>query len=375
MFLDSKPTDLTAGEGATLDSRLQTLDVLRGVAVLSVFCFHYLGAVFGTDQLPSSGNWLDFCHPPRQEFLLFLPLSLGWMGVPLFFVISGFCIHLSFLKQQQFSATRFYRRRLFRLYPAYALIFLFSWVVAYQRHENHIWTQLAAHLMLVQNFFPNDIVFGINGALWSIATEIQFYLVYPLIVWQWRRTGLRIALFCAFVVMVVGRLSLSSLQAAMPEFAAAMATSPLLLLFDWMLGISLADCWWRGEHLWLAGKRWAYVFLAALLLSILWRPASNFSFPFASLFFASIMGRLNLAKIPRGRSGKLLRLIGLGSYSFYLIHQPLSAWLLQKSPALPVIWNMTAVLTVVGIVTFLTSQVLFTLIERPFWRVSSRPSP
>lgn len=70
------------------------LDAIRGVAILGVFLFHALGMAFGFDQLPWKGFYRDF--DTWRTFLPLYPLTYGSAGVSVFFVVSGFCIHLSF---------------------------------------------------------------------------------------------------------------------------------------------------------------------------------------------------------------------------------------------------------------------------------------
>jgi peptidoglycan/LPS O-acetylase OafA/YrhL len=91
------------------------LDPMRGFAILCVFAFHSLSAAFGRDTLPWGAWFRDFTVP--RSFLLLVPATFGWIGVPIFFVISGFCIHLSFSRQPQWPL--FFWRRFFRIYPTY----------------------------------------------------------------------------------------------------------------------------------------------------------------------------------------------------------------------------------------------------------------
>src|SRR5947209_14137043 len=73
------------------------LDHFRGIAVVAVFLFHSLGTACGRNQLPWA-NWIaDF--DVSRTFLVLLPFSLGWSGVAIFFVVSGFCIHLNFRRK------------------------------------------------------------------------------------------------------------------------------------------------------------------------------------------------------------------------------------------------------------------------------------
>ncbi|HCX30343.1 MAG TPA: hypothetical protein DHU55_11360, partial [Blastocatellia bacterium] len=97
-----------------LEGRLQSIDALRGVAALGVVLYH---AVLRTENAVPNNF---FRWPVR---LLQFGSSFGYIGVFLFFVISGFCIHLQWAKSRaanqpkriQFGA--FWKRRLRRLYP------------------------------------------------------------------------------------------------------------------------------------------------------------------------------------------------------------------------------------------------------------------
>ncbi len=99
---------------------LPFLDLLRGVAILLVFLHHSLGAAYGYYWQPWKGMFPDF-HDARAPWQLF-PLTMGNCGVAIFFVVSGFCIHLSHYRSNSSGIGRetwwsFAIKRFFRIYP------------------------------------------------------------------------------------------------------------------------------------------------------------------------------------------------------------------------------------------------------------------
>lgn len=81
--------------------RILFLDYIRAVAILLVVAFHSLDPSFGLIHLEwGRGWWMDFGHV-SLSFLALLPVSFGWAGVAIFFVVSGFCIHLSHERSRQ----------------------------------------------------------------------------------------------------------------------------------------------------------------------------------------------------------------------------------------------------------------------------------
>ncbi|MGH7991096.1 MAG: acyltransferase family protein, partial [Limisphaerales bacterium] len=117
----------------------------------------------------------------------------GFMGVPIFFAISGFCIHLSFYRQGQKWGS-FFLRRFFRLYPAYmAAVLLFALLFTHSAGE--FWRQFSSHALF--SFIYNQATYhGLNGSFWSVAVEVQLYLIYPLLLALVARFGWKRTLIC-----------------------------------------------------------------------------------------------------------------------------------------------------------------------------------
>jgi peptidoglycan/LPS O-acetylase OafA/YrhL len=169
--------------------KIPQLDAVRGVAVLLVL-------VHNSDISPS-------LH-------LKLIADNGWMGVDLFFVLSGFLITGILLdtKGTEGYFRNFYARRCLRIWPLYyaALFFMFVIVPVLRPAEAHTVFEARSlpwwgYLVFLQNFLvpiPTSAT-GLLGVTWSLAVEEQFYLVWPLVVRFTRETRLRniaIAVIC-----------------------------------------------------------------------------------------------------------------------------------------------------------------------------------
>ena len=172
-----------------IGGRLQSIDALRGVAALGVVLYH---AVI---QSPNAVPGNLFRWPVR---LLQLGSSFGYVGVFLFFVISGFCIHLQWAKSrangqsQSIEFGSFWRRRIRRLYPPYLIAFaLFLLMAALSVGINVTYFfvyDVVMHLLMLHNLDPKA-CYSINGVFWTLAIEEQLYLAYFLLLFLRTRWG------------------------------------------------------------------------------------------------------------------------------------------------------------------------------------------
>lgn len=326
---------------------LPFLDGIRGVAILAVFLFHSLGVAFGFDRLPWKGLFRDFgC---TRTFLPLYPLTYGWAGVALFFVVSGFCIHLSHQRSKDKGWMFFANRRFFRIYPPYFLavcvfFFLWPWTEAGADGVSPA-AQLLTHLLAINNL-GEATFFGINPSLWSIAVEIQLYAIYPLLLALTGRLG-----WSRGVAVVAGiEIGLTLARTISGEifglkFPFFLGASPFAYWLSWTLGAYLCECFMTGRSSRMFTARFDVVAVAALLLP-LFKPTAPFSFLAFAWLTAIAIERLMTGKwkLPEGGVFKVawlhLGLLGVISYSFYLIHQPIlmltrTLWGKLGSGALP----------------------------------------
>ena len=181
-----------------------TLDAMRGGAALAVVTYHALGVAPQT----ASRGW-EWWLPQIAAFTV----HYAYAGIYLFFVISGFCIHLFWARaraagvhQPVIDFFAFWKRRVRRLYPPYfAALALYLGYLAYKTPVEvtgfYVW-DVVLHLFMLHNLDPRT-AYTINGAFWTLAIEEQLYLAYFLLLFLRIRYGWTITLVLCFGARIV----------------------------------------------------------------------------------------------------------------------------------------------------------------------------
>jgi peptidoglycan/LPS O-acetylase OafA/YrhL len=178
-----------ASPEALLRPRMPELDTLRGVAILGVLFLH---------GIYSSTNGLHFEGPAKWLIQITRP---GWLGVNLFFVLSGFLITGILLDSKSSSRyfVNFYTRRALRILPAYYSLLI---LLAILRQGS--WAYLGLCFFYLANI---TILVGVPedyGPLWSLAVEEHYYLLWPLVVHRLsrRNVGVVAILICVTIALL-----------------------------------------------------------------------------------------------------------------------------------------------------------------------------
>jgi peptidoglycan/LPS O-acetylase OafA/YrhL len=165
------------------EKRLDALDGLRGVAILLVMGFHYFHHL-------ESPYYKSQLYPWGEYFSAVPVFKYGYLGVELFFIISGFVIALTLEKSG--SPLEFLLRRFVRIWPA----LLFSAILTFfllnlsdapfaltrrQMWPNFLPSLTLTPTMLWSGTFPH--VDFVTGVYWSLVVEIRFYLIAALLFW------------------------------------------------------------------------------------------------------------------------------------------------------------------------------------------------
>ena len=175
-----------------MNDRFENVNLLRAFAATAVVVYHVIEFT----------HWKSF--PITGPLLTF---RIGWIGVDLFFVISGFVITSSALALYRKDRSEFRRtywtRRLSRIVPLYVLtgalwIIFFGPALPDQPVRRWVW-QIVAHLSFMHTFWP--VTFdSIDGVNWTLGVEMQFYLAVALLApWLARTAGWRIWVYCILI--------------------------------------------------------------------------------------------------------------------------------------------------------------------------------
>ncbi len=329
------------------------IDGLRAVAVLAVLGYH------------SQISWL----------------SGGFVGVDVFFVISGYLIGAMILQDVKlgvFSVVGFYARRMRRIAPAFAAMALSIMVMAYflllpAEYARLAWSTLFAALSISNIYFANHTGYFDAPATtqvllhtWSLGVEEQFYLVFPLLVFliTWCAPKLLNISLC---LLWIGSFGLSAVGA----FVSPQSTFFLAPTRAWelLLGVLLVIQPWKvGLHS-ATRNLMALLGLAMIGFSII-AYGLDTPFPGATALVPCLGAALIISAGQAGDSlvGRMLSLppvvfVGLISYSLYLWHWPVIFF--QRSDA-EVLTNTSRLLIV--IYSFALAILSWQFVEKPFRR-------
>jgi peptidoglycan/LPS O-acetylase OafA/YrhL len=231
-------------------NRLQSVDFLRGVAIAMVLAVH----------LPheAPGGWRE-----NPWFFLDFVLDFGYLGVPLFIVISGFCIHRSAARaraetgRSAFDWLDFWKRRFIRLYPPYlaAVVLSILGVVFVYGSPRELellgWRDLLTHLLLMHNLTADYATSLGNPPFWSLGTEEQLYALYFVLLLMMNRWSVGGAVAVAALVSILWRLGSPMLAAEeMSAWGITLGSWykwPFSYWLNWALGALAVEMWYRNR--------------------------------------------------------------------------------------------------------------------------------
>ncbi|MGX7681466.1 acyltransferase family protein [Jatrophihabitans sp. DSM 45814] len=347
--------------------RILFLDYLRSSAVLLVLWDHMVGQWLGWNQR----SWI-----PLKEVDRFVagPLAIiqdfGWLGVSLFFLISGFIItHVAVSE----TSKAFAIRRILRIYPPLIVAVLAAVAIVVMRHwlsvgdsqlhrvpsmptsSGTLWSMTL--LNWVQS--PQPIVLGVA---WTLAIEVIFYLfvfaVRPLL----GRKGLGTWLILGVIALVLWSMRMHGANYFL--FAASVSYVPLLMLGQilWLMWSTRITVW-HGVLLSVAAWIEFVVGLERLQPTFL-TSANSYGVSVAIAYGAFVLAMLMNDRFPQPRIALFL---ANRSYSLYLLHGPIALFVLDATIGR---FGFTASLVLAAAALLLSTELCYQLVERPSQRLA-----
>ena len=365
--------------------RVPGFDGLRGIACLAVFAVHFqqhvrLSAAFGPFELPRL-------------------LENGNTGVALFFALSGFllglplweCIH----SHRDFPPLRAYwAKRLARVVPAY-FICLTALIVLNRHWENpDPWRDIVLHYTFLFNYRQASI-FSINPPFWTLAVEVQFYLLLPLfflLVRKMQPTAGGICLLAfAMTSYLVHWLVMDSWPVAgdgMTRESPVLHYSVLAHLPHFLLGSAAGVLYLSLRKrvyapslqvvsdliFWLCGGL-VLMTLATPLDDVLELPYGRYNWPFVPAMLTAMIVFAPFSLLARALLESFaLRMLGMISYGVYIYHLPLqnATGRYMKALALNPVehWMLFGMVSL--ILTAFVAALSYSLVELPLQRLVRR---
>lgn len=353
----SKQSPLSLSISKLNSYNLRSLDALRGLLAMYVLAGHCRWLLW-----VGYASWSKESHPLWQKGLVVLSsmLRYGHEAVIIFFVLSGFFIHLRIAKQLsdtnsfQFNLAKFIRHRSHRLIPPYA--FALGVTVLFDAIGRWLYPTLyqaaTGDSLLDVNFavkgyslssvipaflfLPSSLGedFGSNGPLWSLAYEIMYYAMYPL--WLLlRKQSAGIAYGTGLLIAIVSSYLVSN------QFLHGVLTHYPI----WLCGAIMAELLTRKSKLCLFKFAFAWpvigaFFFAAFVGLHISSLNSAILFLYAVLGTSVVLIGLNLPiEFLSSPLHKFFEKLGLQSYTLYICHFPMvtliSAWVIETQGSRP----------------------------------------
>ncbi|MGP0073339.1 MAG: acyltransferase family protein [Bryobacteraceae bacterium] len=343
------------------------VDGLRFIAILAVYIYHFAGDVL---RHSPSGDGLAL----RGQWIFSITQILN-IGVPLFFVISGFILGLPFaearLDRQTISLKKYYLRRITRLEPPYLLCLLLFFVVKILARRGTA-GQLLPNLF-ASMFYVHNLVYGapsaINYVAWSLEIEVQFYILAPLLatLFAISNASLRRSFLAVLMLLATGVSGLVSADGALGHsllgYAQYFLAGFLLVEFQLCGGLQR-----KGSVLWDFVSISGWCLLLALLVRGGRMAAWTAPWLMVLLYVAAFRGRA----INHFVTNTWVATIGGMCYSIYLLHNYLIAALGMLTErffsSYAFEWRLAIQFALITPAVLVLSAMYFRWVERPCMR-------
>jgi peptidoglycan/LPS O-acetylase OafA/YrhL len=328
------------------------IQILRAIAVVLVVGFHM--------------GWPGF--------------SFGYLGVDIFFVISGFLMFQIYSELESNKIRSFYFRRLKRLLPAYLFVslattFIFFLVTLPFERVSLVTQNLYANLLISNFYYWTENQYFVSGGLrplltfWSLALELQFYLIFPIVfimVKKYNKLFFLMILFSGLIHILLNMISPETafflLPARLWEFLIGTAVAV-------KMNSQLANTYFRPRIFHLV----TYLMILLVVLFPFAKDMQDFYSNFIVVVITSFLLKIGFALGEnQGFIRRILLILGKYSYSIYLVHLPIICLICYQpfsgnlKPGANLKLNLFCILLII-----IFAYLVFYLIENPFRQIKN----
>ncbi len=318
--------------------------LIRGIAILMIVAYHFQYDMFGGTFLIDRGQGLagwfnDWGLYLQQEPSAWLGtlLSLCFVGVNVFFVLSGYSLVKKYRERKKVKMSDMAKQIMKILIPfwiAHPVIHVVDWVLKNLQYQfglinyetyfagMHSIGQYVESMLVIPRWFSEEGALSFVGTWWFVGVIVQFYLLFPLILKLFKKmTPLR-----ALSICVVTGLVYRYLVTVFTGYSPVGINEADILLFisfparlpEFALGMYVA---WQSDSLKRMNKSWIGLVLLALGFVLLSYEQTMFLSDFI-FGLGGIILLYSITKIMRGPLKKAVSIIGKKSYGIYLYHEP-----------------------------------------------------
>lgn len=311
--------------------RIANIDILRGIAAISVTIFHLTGSSGLSTSIKEIGKY-------------------GYLGVEIFFVISGYILPYS-MQKMNYHQKYFFKlllKRIVRIDPPYLVIILITLLLIYiTKRSIPSYISIFTHLGYLNGILNLE---WISPTFWTLALEFQFYILIGL----FYRIFIEKSIFLSLLTMVsILLLSFIVPSSFLPHHFGFFAMGILLFRFQ-------------------IGKIPTLIFWLANLILVLFISYNNGLFE-SIIAFLTVIFILYFPDSKNILLKKCLLWLGMISYSLYLVHWEIGRAVIAVTKHIPLVSNFESLRLMVGIgASLLFAWFFFYLIESPSIKLSKR---
>jgi peptidoglycan/LPS O-acetylase OafA/YrhL len=314
-----------------LTQRLQSLDALRGVAILMVLIFHF----FYFSAAPFNSHNI---YPFKDAFTGVTLFKYGYLGVNLFFIISGFVIAMTL--ESCTTPVEFLIKRFARIWPALLVWALITFEVLYNSSSpfglerrvaaaDFLPSLTLTPFQLWSGIFPNaDYV---DGTYWSLVVEVRFYMIAVIIFWLFDKSQFARNMAICAVLAIVSR---ALLKRVAPQLEQAFDLALIPSSLPWFAAGALFYSIYKRAMTHISAACWLGLMFCLSVKYSSFPPEYERSLVTIAAFTIAFYLAFWLISTRLGilASAKPFVLIGTWSYSIYLLHYGIGMTLISLIP-------------------------------------------